>query len=152
MLSLRHPKSLVAAAIVFCALVAALPSAGGRLSQDTGHSVVAKVLCVETRGGYETRGDVRLASADASAVSAGSLSRAALVVSEGSRELQARPALAERLVRLVRQAPRGFPELLGHAAQPVSLARSVSVAPRVSPARSGGRGRQVRAALRAHRE
>jgi hypothetical protein len=94
----------------------------------------------------------RLASADASAVSAGSLSRAALVVSEGLRELQARPALAERLVRLVRQAPRGFPELRGHGARRVSRAKSVSVARRVPPARSAGRGRQVREALRAHRE
>src|SRR5262249_58497973 len=61
MLSLRHPKSLVAAAIVFCALLAALPSAGSRLSQKSGSKriLVAKVLCVETRGGDETRGDVK---------------------------------------------------------------------------------------------
>src|SRR5262249_28237366 len=61
MSSLRHPKSVVAAAIVFCALVGALPSSGGRLARDTGHHrvLVAKVLCVETRGGRETRGDVK---------------------------------------------------------------------------------------------
>src|SRR5512132_1418650 len=59
MLSLRHPKSFVAAAIVFCALVGALPSAGGHLSQGSHRVLVAKVLCVETRGGYETRGDVK---------------------------------------------------------------------------------------------
>jgi len=33
MLSLRLPKSVVAAAIVLCALVAALPSAGSRLGR-----------------------------------------------------------------------------------------------------------------------
>src|SRR5262245_12489828 len=61
MLSLRHPKTLVAIAVVFCALVAAVPSSGGRLSQGSHQRkvLIAKVLCVETRGGRETRGDVK---------------------------------------------------------------------------------------------
>ena len=51
MLSLRHPKSLVAVAIVFCALVAVLPSSGGRLNEAQRQRVSSRVLCVETRGG-----------------------------------------------------------------------------------------------------